>query len=113
MTALMKAPKMIMKKLQQEIRNLVGQKGKEMNSNIDVKGRDFGLIPFGSGRRICPGMPMGLVNVELTIANMLYSFDWEMPSGIRAEDIDTDALPGITMHKKEPLLLMAKKYNFN
>ncbi|KAH6832657.1 hypothetical protein C2S53_006444 [Perilla frutescens var. hirtella] len=81
-----------------------------LNSNIDIKGQDFEVIPFGSGRRMCPGIPMGLANVELTVANLLYSFDWELPPGIRAEDIDTDALPGITMHKKNPLLLVAKKY---
>ncbi|KAH6785998.1 hypothetical protein C2S51_038453 [Perilla frutescens var. frutescens] len=81
-----------------------------LNSNIDIKGQDFGVIPFGSGRRMCPGMCMGLANVELTVANLLYSFDWELPLGIRAEDIDTDALPGITMHKKNPLLLVAKQY---
>ncbi|KAL1535413.1 6,7,8-trihydroxycoumarin synthase-like [Salvia divinorum] len=82
-----------------------------LNSNIDVKGKDFGLIPFGSGRRICPGMLMGLSNVELTVANLLYSFDWELPEGIWADDVDTVARPGITMHKKNPLLLVAKKYD--
>ena len=54
---------------------------------------------------------MGLSNVELTVANLLYSFDWQLPEGIRAEDIDTVARPGITMHKKNPLLLVAKKYD--
>ncbi|KAK6161575.1 hypothetical protein DH2020_004956 [Rehmannia glutinosa] len=75
------------------------------NSDIDVKGQDFEVIPFGSGRRMCPGMFMGLTNVELTVANLLYSFDWELPTGIREEDVDTDVLPGIAMHKKNPLLL--------
>lgn len=83
------------------------------NNDIDVKGRDFGLIPFGSGRRMCPAMHMGLATVELTVANLLYSFDWELPEGIQAVDIDTDALPGITMHKKDPLILVAKKCNLN
>lgn len=81
-----------------------------LNSNIDIKGQDFGLVPFGSGRRMCPGMPMGYISVEIAVANLLYSFDWELPDGIRAEDIDTDPLPGIAMHKKNPLLLVAKKY---
>ncbi|GFP83121.1 cytochrome p450 83b1 [Phtheirospermum japonicum] len=81
-----------------------------LNNNIDIKGQDFGVVPFGSGRRICPGMHMGLVNVELTVANLLYSFDWKLPPGIEAKDVDTDARPGITVHKKNPLLLVAKKY---
>ncbi|KAL8504025.1 hypothetical protein ACS0TY_022675 [Phlomoides rotata] len=81
-----------------------------LNNNIDVKGQYFEVIPFGSGRRICPGMFMGLVNIELTIANLLYSFDWELPPGIHAHDIDTDALRGITMHKKNALFLVPKEY---
>ncbi|KAL7106427.1 hypothetical protein ACP275_07G113000 [Erythranthe tilingii] len=81
-----------------------------LNSNIDITGQDFEVIPFGSGRRICPGMHMGLANLELTVANLLYSFDWELPSGIQAQDIDTDVLPGITMHKKNALRLVPKKY---
>ncbi|KAH6798591.1 hypothetical protein C2S51_035075 [Perilla frutescens var. frutescens] len=81
-----------------------------LNSNIDIRGQDFGVIPFGSGRRICPGMPMGLANVELGVANLLYSFDWELPNGIRAEDVDTDPAPGIAVQEKNPLLLLPKKY---
>ncbi|KAL8049017.1 hypothetical protein ABFS82_07G107600 [Erythranthe guttata] len=81
-----------------------------LNSNIDIKGQDYGVIPFGSGRRICPGMYMGLANVELTVANLLYSFNWELPPGIQAKDIDTDVMPGLTMHKKNALLLAPKKY---
>lgn len=81
-----------------------------LNSNIDIKGQNFEVIPFGSGRRICPGMNMGLANVELTVSNLLYSFDWELPPGVLAEDVDTETLPGITMHKKNSLLLVPKKY---
>ncbi|KAL8482694.1 hypothetical protein ACS0TY_025652 [Phlomoides rotata] len=83
------------------------------NTNIDIKGRDFEVIPFGSGRRICPGMFMGLANVELTVANLLYSFDWKLPPGIQTRDIDTDTLPGIIMHKKKALFLVPKEYSIN
>ncbi|KAJ4724516.1 putative Cytochrome P450 [Melia azedarach] len=79
-------------------------------SSIDLKGQHFELIPFGAGRRICPGMHMGMAVVELSLANLLYRFDWEMPVGMKEEDLDFECLPGIAMHKKNPLLLMAKKY---
>ncbi|KAH6770432.1 hypothetical protein C2S52_015235 [Perilla frutescens var. hirtella] len=82
-----------------------------MNNNRDIKGQDFEVIPFGSGRRICPGMSMGLIDLGLTVANLLYFFDWELPQGMLAEDIDMDSSPGIGMHKKIPLLLLAKKYD--
>ncbi|XP_074279352.1 cytochrome P450 83B1-like [Silene latifolia] len=82
-----------------------------LGSSIDFKGQDFELIPFGAGRRICPGMLLGLANSELALANMLFSFDWELPNGVKKEDIDTDTLPGVTMHKKNPLCLEARKFS--
>ncbi|GER29015.1 cytochrome P450 [Striga asiatica] len=84
-----------------------------LNSNIDIKGQDFGVVPFGSGRRSCPGIFMGLANVELTLANMLHSFDWELPQGIQPEDVDTEPLLGLAVHKKNPLLLVPKRYIVN
>lgn len=44
-------------------------------SGVDFKGKDFELIPFGSGRRMCPAMNMGVVAVELSLANILHCFD--------------------------------------
>lgn len=81
-----------------------------LGSSIDFKGNDFELIPFGAGRRMCPGMLLGAVNFELALANLLYCFDWELPVGMGKEDIDTDVIPGLTMHKKTPLCLVAKKF---
>ncbi|KAG8654590.1 hypothetical protein MANES_05G139450v8, partial [Manihot esculenta] len=70
-----------------------------INSSIDLKGQDFELTPFEAGRRICPGIFMGLATVEVSLANLLYKFDWEMPVGMKKEDLDMDVQPGITMHK--------------
>lgn len=84
-----------------------------LNSSIDLKGPDFGFIPFGSGQRMCPGTYMGLVSMEIAVAILLYAFDWKMPHGIQAEDIDEDSHPGITMHKKNLLLLVPKTYHFD
>ncbi|CAN0872261.1 Cytochrome P450 83B1 [Linum grandiflorum] len=74
-----------------------------IGKSIDVRGLDFELIPFGAGRR-------GLSTVELSLANLLYAFDWEMPVGMKSEDLDMEVLPGITMHKKKDLCLVAKSY---
>lgn len=81
-----------------------------LNSSIDVIGKDFEVIPFGAGRRGCPGISIGLATVEVALANLVYSFDWELPKGVSKEDVDTDALPGITMHKKNPLCLLPRYY---
>lgn len=78
-----------------------------LDSAIDFQGLDFELIPFGAGRRICPGLPMAIATLQLILANLLYSFDWELPVGMKKEDIDTEVLPGITQHKKNPLFVVA------
>ncbi|XP_055812023.1 6,7,8-trihydroxycoumarin synthase-like [Solanum dulcamara] len=81
-----------------------------LNNSIDYKGQDFELIPFGAGRRGCPGITLGVAMVELILSNLLYAFDWELPFGMKIEDIDTDILPGITMHKKNDLCLVPNNY---
>ncbi|TMW81534.1 hypothetical protein EJD97_009088 [Solanum chilense] len=81
-----------------------------LNSDIDFKGQNFELIPFGAGRRGCPAMTVGVATVELVLSNLLYAFDWELPCGMKREDIDTDVLPGLTMHKKKPLCLVPRNY---
>ncbi|RHN77556.1 putative cytochrome P450 [Medicago truncatula] len=79
-------------------------------SSVDFKGKNFELIPFGSGRRMCPAMNMGVVTVELTLANLLQSFDWNLPHGFDKEQVlDTQVKPGITMHKKIDLHLVPMK----
>ncbi|KAD6119239.1 hypothetical protein E3N88_10510 [Mikania micrantha] len=80
-----------------------------MGSSIDYKGTDYELIPFGSGRRGCPGMSLGATTVELALSNLVYSFDWELPEGI--SDIDTLTRPGPVARKKNDLQLVAKVYD--
>ncbi|KZV31435.1 hypothetical protein F511_40751 [Dorcoceras hygrometricum] len=81
-----------------------------MNSTIDYKGHDFGLLPFGTGRRGCPGMNLGIATVELALANLLYSFNWELPHGMKEEDLDMEVSPGLATSKKNDLCLLAKCY---
>ncbi|CAF2035252.1 BnaAnng14250D [Brassica napus] len=81
-----------------------------MDNDIDAKGQNFELLPFGSGRRICPGMYMGTTMVEFGLANMLYHFDWKLPEGMVVEDIDMEEAPGLTVGKKNELLLVPIKY---
>ncbi|CAL0328141.1 unnamed protein product [Lupinus luteus] len=81
-----------------------------LNNDIDFKGQNFELIPFGAGRRICPGIPLGIAIVKLIVANLVNSFDWEMPEGMKREDIDIEGLPGLAQHKKNHLCLVAKNH---
>ncbi|KAL0863560.1 hypothetical protein Bca101_042678 [Brassica carinata] len=77
-----------------------------MDKEIDHRGLNFELLPFGSGRRMCPGMGMGLALVYLTLINLLYRFDWKLPYGMEANDVDLEESYGLVCPKKVPLELI-------
>nr|GME21117.1 cytochrome P450 CYP82D47-like [Ipomoea batatas] len=70
------------------------------HKDVDVRGNHFELIPFGSGRRMCPGMSFGLQIVQLTLASQIHSFDMKRLSN---EPIDMTESVGLTNHKATPL----------
>ncbi|KAL2465414.1 Cytochrome [Abeliophyllum distichum] len=83
-----------------------------LNSSIDFKGLHFQHIPFGSGRRICPGIGFATALIELVLANILHKFDWELPGGAKGEDLDTTELRGLIVGRKNPLLVVAIPRDF-
>lgn len=84
-----------------------------LGSSIDFKGTDFELIPFGAGRRGCPGISFATAVNELVIANLLQKFDWELPNGIKGEELDMSECPGVAIHRRVPLIAVAKlSYRF-
>ncbi|EOA26276.1 hypothetical protein CARUB_v10023049mg [Capsella rubella] len=72
-----------------------------IGSNVDSRGTSYELLPFGSGRRGCPAMNVGLSTVEYALANLLYHFDWKVTEEVSAEEI-----AGLTSHRKHPLHLV-------
>lgn len=82
-----------------------------IDSAIHYKGQNYGLLPFGSGRRICPALPMASTTVELGLLNMLYFFDWKLPNGMVGEDIDMEDAGHISFYKKAPLILIPVKHH--
>ncbi|GLJ13615.1 hypothetical protein SUGI_0216360 [Cryptomeria japonica] len=75
-----------------------------LGSKIDVKGQDFVLIPFGSGRRGCPGTNLGMSLVQLGLAQLLHCFNWSLPQGITPENLDMSEVYGVTMPRAGHLL---------
>jgi cytochrome P450 len=78
-------------------------------AGIDFRGADFRLLPFGSGRRMCPGMNFGVASVEAMLANLVHRFDWELPPGKAARDIDMAEVFGLVVHRKHKLLLVPRQ----
>ncbi|KAJ4730210.1 Cytochrome P450 [Melia azedarach] len=76
-------------------------------SSIDFKGNHFELIPFGGGRRICPGISFATANIELGLAQMMYHFDYKLPNGKSLEDLDMNENFGMTCRRKENLQVIA------
>nr|CAD1834341.1 unnamed protein product [Ananas comosus var. bracteatus] len=82
------------------------------NSPIDFRGQYFEFIPFGSGRRGCPGINFAVSVIELVLANFLYHFDWELPHGMKRELLDMSESSGLTAHRKQNLILVPKLRKF-
>ncbi|CAI0450735.1 unnamed protein product [Linum tenue] len=76
------------------------------DTNVTFRGGDFEFLPFGAGRRMCPGMSFGLAAVELPLANLLYHFDWKLPNGVESENLDMEEIFGITIRRKNHLKLV-------
>ncbi|KAI4365430.1 hypothetical protein MLD38_021414 [Melastoma candidum] len=71
-----------------------------LGSEIDLKGHHFELLPFGSGRRICPGLPLAVRMLHMMLGSLLSNFDWKLEDRIA---IDTDEHFGLSVQKAQPL----------
>ncbi|KAK4490012.1 hypothetical protein RD792_000666 [Penstemon davidsonii] len=77
-----------------------------LGKEIDILGSNFALLPFGSGRRRCPGYKLGLKVVRTMLANLLHGFDWKLVEGMKVEDVCLEEEYGLTTHPKVPLQII-------
>ncbi len=80
---------------------------KFVGSNIDLKGKDFQLLPFGSGQWVCLGFPFGLITMQMELARFLHSFTLRLPEGESSQDMDMSEVFNLTTPKAIPLHLIA------
>ncbi|CAN1334729.1 Geraniol 8-hydroxylase [Linum perenne] len=79
-----------------------------MGSKTDVRGHSFELIPFGSGRRICPGLPLAMRMLHLMLGSLIHSFDWKLEDGVDPKNLDMEEKFGTTLQKAKPLLVIPR-----
>nr|GEW09801.1 cytochrome P450 71A2-like [Tanacetum cinerariifolium] len=77
-----------------------------LNSHFDYKENDYGFIPFGGGKRGCPGIHFANTLMELILANVVYKFDFALPKGESAETLDMSESNSLTIYRKNHLLLV-------
>nr|AOS51485.1 ferulate 5-hydroxylase [Calamus jenkinsianus] len=65
-------------------------------AGVDFRGNYFELLPFGSGRRSCPGMQLGLYALELAVAQLMHCFNWSLPDGMKPSELDMGDVFGLT-----------------
>uniref|UniRef100_A0A0D9XHP3 Cytochrome P450 n=1 Tax=Leersia perrieri TaxID=77586 RepID=A0A0D9XHP3_9ORYZ len=67
---------------------------------VDITGtREIKMMPFGAGRRICPGLGVATLHLEYFVANLVAAFEWREAEG---EEVDVDG------EKLEFTVVMAK-----
>ncbi|KAL6145710.1 hypothetical protein ACLB2K_056395 [Fragaria x ananassa] len=80
-----------------------------IGSKVDYKGQHYELIPFGAGRRMCAGVPLGHKMLHLTLGSLLHQFDWALGRNVTKDTMDWNDRLGITMRKYQPLLAVPTK----
>ncbi|XP_042028370.1 cytochrome P450 76T24-like [Salvia splendens] len=78
------------------------------NEGVDFKGRDFELIPFSAGRRICPGLPLADRMVHQMLATFVGNYKWRLEY-MKPEEMEMNENFGISLQKAIPLKAIPTK----
>ncbi|KAL8122472.1 hypothetical protein AgCh_018989 [Apium graveolens] len=74
---------------------------------VDVRGQHFQLLPFGSGRRGCPGTTLALKIIQTTVAAMIQCFEWNVVGNETYKSItpvNMEEGKAITLSRAHPLI---------
>ena len=71
---------------------------------LDVRGQNFLLLPFGSGKRQCPGVSLALHVVQTSLAAMIQCFEWKIDGKDGNALVDMEEGPGLTLPRAHHLM---------
>ncbi|PON33754.1 Cytochrome P450, E-class, group I [Parasponia andersonii] len=71
-------------------------------TEFDLTGiKEIKMMPFGAGRRMCPGYSLAMLHLEFFVANLVWRFEWTAAQG---DEIDLSEKQEImTVFMKNPL----------
>ncbi|WOL17657.1 hypothetical protein Cni_G26450 [Canna indica] len=72
----------------------------ERTTTKGVKGEGYRFVPFGGGRRRCPGEAMALRSIKLTLVSLIQCFEWKR---VGEEEVDLSEGEGLTVPMATPL----------
>lgn len=75
------------------------------DTKLTIQGSDFQYIPFGYGKRQCPGLNLAFTTVQYALAMCLQCIRWETPAGVERK-MNTWTLK--EPRKKDDLILDGK-----
>nr|QFU47831.1 coumaroyl ester 3'-hydroxylase [Morus alba] len=78
-----------------------------LEEDVDMRGHDYRLLPFGAGRRVCPGAQLGINLVTSMLGHLLHHFRRSPPEGMKPEDTDLAESPGMVTYMRTPLQAIA------
>ena len=79
-----------------------------LTNPMNYKGQHFEWIPFGAGRRECPGIQFSVAIIELALANIVYKFDLELPNGVKDDEPDMSEAYRVVIRGNSPLMIIPK-----
>ncbi|KAF5197323.1 Cytochrome p450 [Thalictrum thalictroides] len=74
-----------------------------LEEDVDMKGHDFRLLPFGAGRRVCPGAQLAITLLTSMLGHLLHHFSWSPPPGVKPEEMDMTENPGLVTYMRAPV----------
>ncbi|KAK9934409.1 hypothetical protein M0R45_021555 [Rubus argutus] len=80
-----------------------------LENEIDFTGRNFELIPFGGGRRICPGLPLAKRMLPSMLGSLINCFDWKLENGVVLETMNMKEKFGLSLQMAQPLRAVPNK----
>ncbi|KAJ9158738.1 hypothetical protein P3X46_024295 [Hevea brasiliensis] len=74
----------------------------EHENQKEIKRQNFSFLPFGGGRRMCPGSHLAFSLINITIASMIQCFDWKAVGD--GGKVNMEAKSGFSLCLAHPLL---------